>query len=55
MPSREGQCWLGFGHANATTWIANATAGSPMQAPRRSTRSKSRVSWVSAERRRVVR
>jgi hypothetical protein len=35
MLSREGLCSLVFGHANATTWIANATAGSAMQAQQR--------------------
>ena len=33
MPSREGLCCLVFGHANATTWIANAMAGGAMQGP----------------------
>ena len=35
MLFRECLYWLGFGHANAATWIANATAGGAMQAPRR--------------------
>jgi len=40
MLSREGQCCLAFGHAKATTWIVNATAGSAMQAPWRTMRNR---------------